>query len=254
MPASGAIPFKFPPFPDKTPALDKSTQSGLSKQVIDWVTEVVKRLSIQIAQIIGLSFQNFTQETLPHLTQSDAGALIHVTDFNHVLQWTGNGWEWGPGDSGGGFIQAFLTAPAVAGWHICDGSTVKMLNGDGTTSSVTLPDYTTAAYLKLGKILAAGPNAASGQTDPTDVGAPTGVVSAPTFIGTPGVTGIESADLANVSTSGSSTAAAQGHTHNFTPQGTVTAPTFIGNDPGPHTHGPGNLDLENTTLLAYFRQ
>ena len=226
MPASGTIPFKFPPAPIQTPSQDKSSLSGFTKQWVDWFTTIVTHLTQQIAQIIGLSFQNFTQATLPNLTTADAGALIHVTDYNHVLQWTGSGWEWGPGDAGGGFIQGFLTAPVSTGWKICDGSTANMLNGDGTVTAVKLPDYTTAAYLKLGKTLLAGPNAASGETDPTDVGAPTGVVTQPTFIGTPGVTGVESADLSNVTTIGGATAAAQNHTHTFTPQGTIPAPDF----------------------------
>lgn len=251
---SGAIAVKFPPAPVNTQFQGPGSLSGFGKAWVDWFTAIVNHITSVIAALIAVSFQNFTQSTLPTLTPQDAGALIHVTDFNHVLQWTGTGWEWGPGDAGGGYIQGFLTPPVALGWHICDGSTVGMLNGDGSVTQVHLPDYTTAAYLKLGKTLLAGPNAPSGLTDATDVGAPSGVISPLTFNGTPGTTGVESADLSSVATTGAATAAAQNHTHTFTPQGTIPTPTFTGNDPGTHTHGPGTLDLQNTVLLAYFRK
>src|SRR5882724_7957943 len=37
------------------------------------------------------------------LTVNDAGFLANVTDYNHLLQWNGSMWQWGPGEFGGGF-------------------------------------------------------------------------------------------------------------------------------------------------------
>jgi hypothetical protein len=117
-----------------------------------------------------------------------------------------------------------------------------------------LPNYTTAAYLKLGTVLAMGPNAASGLTDLVSGGTPSGTNSVPTFTGTPATTSVESADTANVAVTGATSVAAANHTHTVTPAGTVTAPAFTGAALPPHAHGPGTLDLENTQLLAFYRQ
>jgi hypothetical protein len=192
----------------------------------------------------------------------DTGFLVNVTDFGHLLRWTGTAWTWGPGDAGSGEIQGFLVDPAGPGWHICNGSTVSYLKQDGTLGSVTLPDYSTSPYLKFSTALAAGPTAASGSTAAVSGGIPSGTNSAPafagTFTGTPGNTGNESADTANVAVTGATSVAAAPHTHPFTPAGTiagtVAAPVFSGNALAPHSHGPGTLDLRNTQLKAWFRQ
>jgi hypothetical protein len=195
-----------------------------------------------------------TQATLPtDLGASDKGFLAHVTDYGHLLQWSGTAWGWAPGDAGSGLIHGFLSAPTGSGWHLCDGSTVKMLNADGTLSQVTLPNLANAAYLKLATATAVGPNAASGQTAAVSAGTPSGTNSAPAFTGAADTTSTESAD-ATVQSGSGATVAAAGHTHTVTPSGTVAAPTFTGDALAAHAHGPGTLDLNNTQLLAYFRQ
>lgn len=215
--------------------------------------------------------EQVTQATLPTgLGVSDTGLLVNVTDFRHTLQWSGSAWEWGPGDMGSGQVASFLSNPG-AGWNLCDGSSVNYLNSDGTVSAITLPNYTTPAYLKLGTTANAGPNAPSGTTSSVSAGTPAGTVSAPSFTGTPvtptftgsaGTTGVESADTTVQSGTGASVASAS-HTHGFTPAGTistvtpagaVSAPTFTGSALPTHSHAPGTIDLTNTVLLAYFRQ
>jgi hypothetical protein len=86
------------------------------------------------------------------LKASDSGLLVNVTDYAHVLQWTGAAWSWGPGEQGSGMLEAFAVAPTGSGWHVCDGSAgVKYLKSDGTTGTVTLPNTAgSAAYLLLG--------------------------------------------------------------------------------------------------------
>ena len=109
------------------------------------------------------------------LSTEDAGALCWVTDYGHLLAWTGSGWQWGPGEQGSGMLQPFAVAPGGPGWHLCDGAAaVKYLKSDGTTGTVDLPDISTGSYAKLGP-------AYSKTVTPAQ--APT--ISQPTFAGSP---------------------------------------------------------------------
>lgn len=73
------------------------------------------------------------------LKASDAGLLVNVTDYGHVLRWTGTGWTWGPGEPGSGMSIPFTVAPTGAGWHAADGSVgVSYLKSDGTTGTTTV--------------------------------------------------------------------------------------------------------------------
>lgn len=75
------------------------------------------------------------------LGTADTNLLVSVTDYAHVLQWNGSGFQWGPdGDDGVGTIadSAFTRG---TGWALCDGSTgVKYLKSDGSTGTVNLPN------------------------------------------------------------------------------------------------------------------
>jgi len=90
------------------------------------------------------------QNDLPgDLGTADAGFLVYITDYNHQLTWNGFGFQWAPGEVGGGYSVPFVTAPnPVTGWHVCDGSTVLQLQPDGTTVSTTIPN-TAGAYFRL---------------------------------------------------------------------------------------------------------
>src|SRR6266567_430934 len=78
------------------------------------------------------SAQDVTQANLPSLSASSVGALYYVTDYDHLLYWTGQAWVWAPGENGSGYIANFPQGvnPGV-GWHLCDGSQVEKLNADG---------------------------------------------------------------------------------------------------------------------------
>lgn len=70
----------------------------------------------------------------------DTGLLIHVTDYNHVLQWQGKNWDWGPGEMGSGFYSPFAFLPNRPGWQLCDGTLgVKYLKSDGTLGMIDVP-------------------------------------------------------------------------------------------------------------------
>lgn len=73
------------------------------------------------------------------LKASDAGLLVNVTNYGHVLQWTGTAWSWGPGEQGSGMSIPFTVAPTGAGWHAADGTVgVSYLKSDGTTGTTTV--------------------------------------------------------------------------------------------------------------------
>jgi hypothetical protein len=96
------------------------------------------------------------------LTTTDVGALINVTDFTHMLRWSGSALGFAAGDTGSGYIAGFAVAPNGGTWGLCDGTTYSYLLADGTTASFATPNLTTAAYLKLGISATVGPTAASG--------------------------------------------------------------------------------------------
>jgi hypothetical protein len=239
------------PPPIKQQVLDRGN-TGLADRIwIQFFLSLYKTLVNLPAGILAI-----TQATLPTgLGINETGLLVDVTDYGHILKWTGTNWTWGAGDPGSGTVQAFLAAPTGPGWHICNGATVSRLNADGTISNVTLPNYTTAAYLKLGIAAGVGPNPGSTETtSPNSAGTPSGTNSAPAFTGDLGSTSLPS-DTGNALPGPGVAVALADHQHTFTPTGTVSAPAFIGDPMAPHTHTvPVVDDLRNTRLLAYYRQ
>lgn len=82
------------------------------------------------------------------LGANDKGFLVNVTDYQHSLYWDGTGWNWGPGESGSGYIVAFPSAPVPGiGWQVCDGSNVAQMQSDGTLVAVTVP-MTPGSYFR----------------------------------------------------------------------------------------------------------
>mgnify|MGYP003655244358 CR=1 FL=1 len=179
-----------------------------------------------------------TQATFPTLTSGSIPVFIFVTDYVHMLYWDGTTSVF-CGDQSG-LIHWAESNPGT-GYQLCDGSTVNRLNADGTVTSVTVPDATTAWFLE-GGLVNSGPTAA---VAPTFAGTPatlTGTVSAPTlsinnftpvgtvagpiFTGTAAViatntfTPIALATAAMITLDGSSTS--------YTPDGTNSAPAFTG--------------------------
>ena len=125
------------------------------------------------------------------LAAADTGLLVDVTDFAHILKWTGTAWVYADPTDPAGRVEAFLVDPSpTTGWHLCDGTaSVPYLKSDGTTGTQTLPDLTSAAnkaaYTKLGSPASATPNAAvapnftgTPQTFTTQAAQATGTVNA----------------------------------------------------------------------------
>jgi hypothetical protein len=157
------------------------------------------------------------------LTAGDTGFLVEVTDFAHVLRWSGAAWQWGPGEQGSGMLASFAVSPGT-GWAACDGSTVSYLKSDGTTATVTLPNTAgSPAFLKSGSAYGA---AITAKVLPTFAGTASQVTSGPT-----GTTTVQSGSGATVASSA--------HTHTLTPAGMIALP----GDP-----------VANFTAPLYFRK
>ncbi len=179
------------------------------------------------------------------LNTNHVGVLVDVTDYAHILRWTGSAWEYADPSDPATRIEGFFVDPGT-GWHLCDGtSNVAYLKSDGTTTTVTLPNLTSAganaAYLKFGSPASLTVVAATAPTFTGGAYTPAGTVSAPTFTGTGGTTGSGSANIQNfsaatgvgnltnnVNVSATHTHTDSGHTHSFTPAGTNSTPTFTG--------------------------
>lgn len=105
------------------------------------------------------------------LGANDKNLLANVTDYGHLLQWSGSQFGWGPGEVGSGFIQLFAYAPSpTTGWHLCDGTaSVKYLLSTGALSSgVTLPNLNgSPAYPKMGGSYTGTINAAGNTGSPS---------------------------------------------------------------------------------------
>lgn len=177
------------------------------------------------------------------LGATQAGLMVEVTDFRHILQWTGSAWKWGPGEDGRHDIVGLPVDPDdTTGWQLCDGSTVAYLKGDGTTSNYTTPDLVSAAnkaaYLKLGTPVS-GPNAA---TAPTFAGgalasASTGITATTSATGT---TQLETI-------AGGSSVPTAGHTHAVNISDPTHTHTFSGGTVG------SNGEPRNMELRPWFR-
>lgn len=220
--------------------------SGITRPWFLWLQSIFDTLIAQTNAISGSTIVDSTQANLSTLAGTlgpdNTGQLVYVTDYNHMLRWNGTGFEWGPGENGSGYISAFLNDPSpTTGWQVCNGAVTTKLNSDGSVSPVTVPNYATASYLKLGSAApVAGPTAAGGVTVATSAGTPSGTNSNPN-------TGNNSANV-EVQAGVGTFVAADPHTH------TTTAPVFTGNALATHTHGPGSFELQRTQLKAWYRR
>lgn len=108
----------------------------------------------------GLTIHQHAQAALPALGAGDAGYLAWVTDYNHLLYWSGAAWQWGPGENGSGYIQFFAIAPGT-GWALVNGSAITYLKPDGTTATVTPGSMADGRYVRGGLSFTGAQNAAT---------------------------------------------------------------------------------------------
>jgi hypothetical protein len=126
------MPLSAPPI--RTPVVDKNGSATFPW--VKWWQQAQQEINAPIGQVLQV-----TQANLPtNWGAENAGETVYVTNYAHLLIWTGSGWMWGPGEIGSGYVMDFLQGQAPgAGWHACDGSVVNQLNANGTLTQVQLP-------------------------------------------------------------------------------------------------------------------
>lgn len=98
----------------------------------------------------GVQYGTLSPDQKPTLTTSDIGYRFRATDFQREYRWSGSAWTDAPGSPARGHVAFFpysLDATCQPGseWHLCDGTaSVTISKSDGTTTTITVPDLTTA--------------------------------------------------------------------------------------------------------------
>ena len=232
--------------------------------------ELLKTLNNDLATVEAVQIRRWALADQPTLAAGDSGYLAFVTDYGHLVRWTGTVWELAPGDVGNRFMRFFVGAPQdSAFWQLADGTATTFLTLGGatlTTTAFTTPNVPAGTFIKVlaaftGLIEAAIAPALSGSTaaEATHTHA-AGAVSGSTALGSGVVTGASGADAPAVS---GSTAAEAAHTHTGTTgNNDSTIGRTAGADLGPnqphvhdfttgagssHTHGAGTLAVASHT-------
>jgi hypothetical protein len=200
----------------------------------------------------------------------DRGFLLYVQGYRHLLRWSGTAWEWGPGDSGNGYISDFLRPPGD-GWAACDGSETLCLQVGATLSGVRvkLPDEQSGVYHKsaaqasatvqpaVAGVVAGATAEEIGHTHPVTLfDVPVNIVFPPQ------TTEEETEAPVAITPGGGTDVAASPHTHELNigplevrlPEWTVQASGGTG-----HSHGAGSLSTTggepaHVNVQRYFRR
>ena len=88
-----------------------------TKNYVDSVIPTALKATILPSNLVTLytSTQGGLTSLTAKLTAQASGVLVYISDYNHVLQWSGSAWDWGPGDLGSGYLQAFDVDPTGVG-------------------------------------------------------------------------------------------------------------------------------------------
>lgn len=111
-------------------------------------------ISTGAAWIYAFGIHTRTQAELAALAAllgaNDAGYLVRVSTYLHVLKWTGAAWDFQDGDGSGYVAMGKPTGAAPNGglWGLCDGTAYNCLNADGTLTSLTTQVLTGEVFLK----------------------------------------------------------------------------------------------------------
>lgn len=216
--------------------------SGQGRETFLRFLETLAGLSIIVNGIPGVN--RWALAGQPSLGPADEGYIAYVTDYGHVVRFTGTIWEFAAGDPGNGFFSARAVAPQEPGWQLCDGTVTSYLTVGGATltaTAFTTPTVPAGTFLKT-------------------LAAYTGAIDA--AIGA----GLSGAPAAATATISGDTADEAAHTHTFsgqteidnsdsgTPFGadqfngtdTATHPFSGTTDAGsPHKHGKGTLSVDS---------
>lgn len=193
--------------------------------------------SVRSGKWLWVSGTGFSvQASLPtDLGTYDFGAVWAVTDYYHLLKWTGSTWTFQEGDGSGHVVMGKPDGSAPNGglWGLCDGSSYNVLNANGTLTNTATQNLTGEVFLK-GAAAVAGQQAATratweaaAVTDNASAGTPAGTVSQATFTGDAAT----ARDVEDDITTPVSVVQAP-----YTPSGSINAQTFTGSALGNHQH------------------
>lgn len=197
----------------------------------------VAALQTVVNALLGVNV--FTVATQPTLAAGDAGYLGWLSDYKHVVRWTGSAWEFF-GDSSNGFFADFAIVPQAGSWQLCDGTTTTYLTLGATLTETSFatpnltgsPAYKKTAGAYTGTIAAKSGATDSGTTDASGAGTAIAHTTTPVIVDTNG---------------GGATVTVSGFT-----SGNVI-------DNGVQTHGVpglgvGSIDMAHLDVLPYFRR
>lgn len=188
-----------------------------------------------------------------NLGTDDAGCLVNVTDFTHLLRWTGSATEFAPGDDGSNYFIDAPSAPLGKTVQLCDGTATTYLKADGTTGSYTTLNLS-GHYRKS---VTASADALVAAVAPTLSGA-SATENAHTHAVDPGSTtsGAPSATTTVDNVGGGSTVAVGSNTHTHD----TDIASFSSGAGSAHSHGAGTYAISATgepaafKVLTYFRR
>lgn len=181
----------------QTPAIQQlqgsiTDQTGVLKTVPYSYFQLENGLLQQIVQLVNkvIGVATFTLAAQPTLALADAGFVGFVTDFAHLVMWTGAAWIFL--DDCGGSFKDFALPPQGNGWQLCDGSATSILTVGATLTAPAFntPNLTaTPTYKKSAAAYTGALNAASGVTGVANSGDASPGVSGNTDNASPGLSG-----------------------------------------------------------------
>lgn len=166
MPVSATAPF----FDPNWALVDGQTQQATEwfRKWLEQITSAQTAIIAALNAVIGVNV--FTLAGQPALGAGDAGYIGYVTDYAHLVKWSGSAWEFLGG--GNKYFALFEAAPSGNGWQLCNGtvSDFLTLGATLTTTPFTVPNVPAGTFLKAvaaytGAIDAAIAPGISGRTD-----------------------------------------------------------------------------------------
>jgi hypothetical protein len=129
----------------------------ITRPWLDWsngVTGAIISLQTELSQQPGTLSGTVAQQPTG-LGPSNAGLLYMLTDYGHMMRWTGTVWTFAPGDIENQFFAYRVAPPGVAGWwQECDGTITDYVVAGAAT--ITVAGFTTPNLKTLGTYLKSG--------------------------------------------------------------------------------------------------
>lgn len=240
-----------------------------SQIAVGWNTNHLADGTHNFAAINAGRFLTTAQDVLANapngLGPEEQGLLYYVTDYGHLVRWTGTVWAFAPGDVGNGFFRDYAITPQEVGWAMCDGSTVSYLVVGGvtlTSANIVLPNlsgspaYRKSAAAYTGTIIAAGGSVANesahthshDHTLPNTDNESAHFHSLSTTLNTAAL-GAGASPYVQSIDNGGNTQAGSAHHHTFS--------SNTGSDAtagSAHAHTVGTIDVAHLNVLPYFRR